>query len=833
MKKTISSIIALIIISAVMLTNVSFLHAAAAELDNIDKTTSLYKSSENILEVPISERYHIIENGYREKYDLQEGIYGFQSALQVNRSSVYFYSDGYFEDMPEIYNPSLSSMSFALAFSAFNAKQNSFDYSLPNGSYSNLFRHVKLLISDIGIEEKNIYINEGYANRPSQQTIGVIMGSKEISLDEGYILLPIVVRGGDYETEWASNFTLGEEGEALGFSSAAAQVVSEVEKYIDSYSTFDISSALDKGKVKFWVVGYSRGGAVANITAKRLTDKYGESGNSVYSYSFEAPSGGVDSAEIKENWTYNGVYANIHNVINTGDLVPRIPPKQMGFKRYGVDHYMPGTEAGEIITSIYTTPTGISVTTYADNEPYIVGDIDYLARRPEMLRHLSTIDSTVTFSDSFAIGKIDFMSALAGGELFVPIDEGKSITAAQWLDAFISDLQNWAANGTYSDGSLEGDYFNDFREFYTTNIEFAGEEYVSIETALRCILDMVYTNYYDINFANDILFRFASLLLEDFNLLDMYFNPIQRWDKLSQSKQREYLDKIWGCLTEDMQYSDGRSVKKITDFVDPENVALLEDSVYTFSAFLFLFVTSDFNKSPEFDTVKQAQIHLITLIANGMTVVQGHFPEVCSAWLRTYDENYSQSNESSKLLGKEIKLINDENNLPPNIEMELCVENGKTTVALKSVIGSSMGVDAGSENNGSAIYFALFENGKMVDNWRLYRAPIVIDTTKDTKYTVKAFALRLEEMSAELEITDAQIRTKPALPDTDGGNTVPDGTVENEPPQNVEASEPLQDIEQIKALILIISGGILLMFAIVFAIFISKKRKKAKRNKPD
>ena len=178
MKKVFSSIVALLLMSTVLLG--TFIPITALTIDN---QNSEAKAAPSVSDVPISERYHVIKNGYREKYDLQEGIFGLQSADQENINSVYFYSDGYFEDSPEQYNSSLSTMSLSLALSAFNANQGDFDLSLPSGAYSNLFRHAKALMSDIGIEEKNIFVNDGFATRPTENTVGMIMGAKEISIE--------------------------------------------------------------------------------------------------------------------------------------------------------------------------------------------------------------------------------------------------------------------------------------------------------------------------------------------------------------------------------------------------------------------------------------------------------------------------------------------------------------------------------------------------------------------------------------------------------------------------------------------------------------------------
>lgn len=806
MKRTIKSIILLLIVSSILLGTV--LPIAALSLDSSSANTDHSTVSE-ISEIPISERYHVIKNGYLGKYDLKEGIYGHQSAQQVNKNAVYFYSDGYFADTPDTYNPSLSTMSLALAKSAFNAMRTDFDMSLPNGSYSNLFRHAKVLMSDLGFKDKDILINDSFDIRPTEETIGMIMGAKEISLDNSnYILIPIAVRGGDYEAEWSSNVTLGASGEAFGFASAASRVLEQIENYITGNTSFDIASALNEGRVKFWVVGYSRGGAVANITAKRLTDVYGKSGNSIYAYCFEAPAGGVDAAETNEAWTYNGIYANIHNVINPIDLVPKIPPKQMGFKRYGIDHYIPGTDAGEIVTSTYVTPTGITVTTRADNTALVVGSDEYNERRAKMLYYLSAIDSNITFSDEFSVARIDLAGALSSGLIFDPIDAAKDVSAAEWLDYFIEDLLIRTANGTYSYGSVDyGGYNNDYRKFYTSNSFFAGEEHVTVEVAMQHVLKLAFTYYYDEEFLNTLLYRSATILLDRFTLIDMYFNAFQKWDMLSYGKQDKYLDKIWGYLNADLTLPDGTPVKKITDFVTPDEQELIKDSVYTLSSFLLLWISKEYKTPPSIDGVNSTLVHLVTLIANGKTLLQGHFPEICLAWLSTYDDNYSH--ESSKYLGSEIELINDQNNSLPQVKSEIDVQDGKTKISLSSIINSSFGVDSNSKDNGSAIYFAVFENGSMVDTWQLYRTPITIDTANDTDYTVKAFALRFESIGETLEISDDDIRTSPKLPEIPDNDT----NEENEPPC---------DFPTATVVIIAVSSAALIVFT---TLFIRKKKK--------
>ena len=169
------------------------------------------------------------------------------------------------------------------------------------------------------------YIN--YADA-ALSTIGYIISNKKVNLNGSeHTIVSMTVRSAEYADEWASNVTLGDGiGEAEGFSDAATQVMTAIEKYL-------VDKNIDPNTVKFWITGYSRGGATANIVSKRLTDIYG--GEKVYGYTFEAPRGGVKT-EIKLGESY----LNIHNIINKADLVTYVGPVEMGFVRYGHDVYV-------------------------------------------------------------------------------------------------------------------------------------------------------------------------------------------------------------------------------------------------------------------------------------------------------------------------------------------------------------------------------------------------------------------------------------------------------------------------------------------------------------
>lgn len=102
-------------------------------------------------------------------------------------------------------------------------------------------------------------------------TIGVLIGQKRLRYhsgeETGYTLVPVVVRGGGYSREWKGNFIIGSEGESEGFRIAADKLYAELSDYLDRY---ELAEKAEEGDVKFWPVGYSRGGGAANQNSQFL-----------------------------------------------------------------------------------------------------------------------------------------------------------------------------------------------------------------------------------------------------------------------------------------------------------------------------------------------------------------------------------------------------------------------------------------------------------------------------------------------------------------------------------------------------------------------------------
>ncbi|MBR2723890.1 MAG: DUF2974 domain-containing protein [Ruminococcus sp.] len=135
----------------------------------------------------------------------------------------------------------------------------------------------------------------------------------------------IAIRGTKAK-EWYSNFQIGESAEHAGFSAATDYVMKQTEDYLREHN-------IDKSNTIMQITGHSRGGAVANLCAKRMLEK-GDFGF-VSAYTFACP------ATTTSEDTNNPLYKSIHNIINPEDFICCIPLPDWNYKRYGTDLYLP------------------------------------------------------------------------------------------------------------------------------------------------------------------------------------------------------------------------------------------------------------------------------------------------------------------------------------------------------------------------------------------------------------------------------------------------------------------------------------------------------------
>jgi hypothetical protein len=158
---------------------------------------------------------------------------------------------------------------------------------------------------------ENLYASS-FENR-AKDRIGMVLGVREGERERE---VAVVLRG-TAGTEWYSNFDLGYSAEHRGFSRAA--------DYAERVVGDRIFSLGSRKENRFFVTGYSRGGAVANILSKRLCDRYGI--DAVRAYTFAAPNTAM---------TFKGArYGSICNIVRDEDFFARVPLTGWGYTKYG------------------------------------------------------------------------------------------------------------------------------------------------------------------------------------------------------------------------------------------------------------------------------------------------------------------------------------------------------------------------------------------------------------------------------------------------------------------------------------------------------------------
>ncbi|AIQ50636.1 hypothetical protein R70331_03180 [Paenibacillus sp. FSL R7-0331] len=312
-------------------------------------------------------------------------------------SATYYYDDSYFYNSSYIYNEHLATMSLNLELSAWASAD-------AGDSYENKSNNAYNLLTDIGFTD--FESNDWFKVKPTKDSIGAVAARKTIKDDgEDYTLVALAVRGGGYESEWASNFTIGESGLHQGFSGARDQVLTFLKEYISDKEI--------QGNIKLWVTGFSRGAATANMVAGKI-DEGGVSFpgatlalHDLYAYTFETPAGALLPDAKSDR------YGNIFNIINPSDLVPKVAPAAWSFTRYGIDKRLPSAETD-------------SEKTYSESIS-------------KMLERYNALEETAPYVvDDFLMKKIniDGWKILPGGDPFVSIiDDTKN---AQSQNAFLN-----------------------------------------------------------------------------------------------------------------------------------------------------------------------------------------------------------------------------------------------------------------------------------------------------------------------------------------------------------------------------------------------------------
>lgn len=244
------------------------------------------------------------------------------------------YTDAFFDQSSYIYNHKLAITSCCFATSAM----------VKDGAPFNDPESAKTMLKTIGFgnDSGEVVSCYGYQKSPTMNSIACVVSNKNIGDTS---IIAVAVRGGGYEGEWAGNFNVGTETNHAGFDVAKQQVCDNIIKFMNQDGI-----TLNKN-VKFWITGYSRAAATANLLAADVNNKklvgtsacyelndYNYSADDVFAYCFETP------RNTRDKNAKNATYNNIFNIVNRIDPVPRVAPAAWDYVRYGKDCYLPSKE---------------------------------------------------------------------------------------------------------------------------------------------------------------------------------------------------------------------------------------------------------------------------------------------------------------------------------------------------------------------------------------------------------------------------------------------------------------------------------------------------------
>lgn len=212
----------------------------------------------------------------------------------------FFYSDVSFETSPNMVNPCLAIASSYLAAAAYQDA------------------YISSVLEDLGFDVLYTYYPKKDAT--SDDLIAYSIGKKVIRVSGAEFNLYVVcIRGTTKNYEWVLNFDIGENStEHKGFASARDRILTSLNDIVTTPNSQNI----------VWMMGHSRGAAVANLLADSLcTNENLVRRDAVYCYTYATPK----VSKSPSNW------GCVHNYVNHADFVTRLPLSKWGFFRHGID----------------------------------------------------------------------------------------------------------------------------------------------------------------------------------------------------------------------------------------------------------------------------------------------------------------------------------------------------------------------------------------------------------------------------------------------------------------------------------------------------------------
>ena len=294
------------------------------------------------------ENHVLYAQWYRNEYtvDYEFTTFDTQKEKHMVKRNDYTIAFSDFTKSSYLYQQSLIKASLQTAMAAFDAKE-------VNSSY-NRDRNIKQLMKDL--EFNSFY---SHYETPTYDSIGYAIAKREIrdpaTMEESTLIL-IAIRGAGYVDEWGGNFRVydpnGENLNHYGFELAANKVLAGLNYYMEQ------TMGDYKGKVKIWVVGYSRAAATTNLVcSKIIRESYplpmSIDSKDVFGFGYETPRCTTDMT------CHDSKYNGIKSVINPVDFVPMVAMrnnKGWMYERYGMTFCIPDdpdTKAFDDMKKVY------------------------------------------------------------------------------------------------------------------------------------------------------------------------------------------------------------------------------------------------------------------------------------------------------------------------------------------------------------------------------------------------------------------------------------------------------------------------------------------------
>ena len=283
---------------------------------------------------------------------MPDGMYTlhFRSELSAcDLSHDYYYSDKFFTHSSAQYDHKLALATMGMAAAAFNTAASDAQYWV-NGSVGRE-ANLAAAFDTLGFVDAQFF-NYDLDVGKAGDYVGYALARKTVKLNgKRQTIVALMLRGGGYGGEWAGNFHLGEGSAHAGFIAPVQTVFDSLKDYLARAET-----AGSTGTFKVWLGGYSRGAIVANLLAAKIVRELPKlAPENLFAYCFGSPAAltAEDRPDLQLDFDANhnadGTLREpwpqsiIHNILSSGDIVPRVMPCGWSYYRNGCDRFLPAT----------------------------------------------------------------------------------------------------------------------------------------------------------------------------------------------------------------------------------------------------------------------------------------------------------------------------------------------------------------------------------------------------------------------------------------------------------------------------------------------------------